>query len=181
MVINKCFADAWRAHNHLRFSGVCFGHQIISRSLGAKVSVNPESWELAHTQISLTPIGQKLFSTSKDSIYLHQMHQDHVESPPLVSTSNGLLKNNDEVYVWGKSEDCPIQGLYIPERVFTSQGHLGYDEEMVRKNIEHRRKKGMVEDEHAEDARKRAELDHDGEVVAGAVLRFFVGRDDDVR
>ncbi|RPB14003.1 GMP synthase [Morchella conica CCBAS932] len=170
---------AWESHPHIRFSGVCFGHQIISRSLGAQVSQNPNSWELAHTHISLTPLGQALFSTGdKGSIYLHQMHQDHVVDPPHHSTSNGLLKEHNRVHVWGESKDCKIQGLYIPKRIFTSQGHLGYDEEMVKRNIDARHKNGSVETEHAEDAKERAGMEHDGEVVAGAILRFFNGRDD---
>lgn len=106
------------------------------------------------------------------------MHQDRVESPPHHTTANGLLHKEDEVHVWGRSKDCEIQGLYIPKRIFTSQGHLGYDEAMVRKNIEFRQEKGLVETEHAEDAKEKAEMEHDGEVVTAAILKFFVGGDD---
>lgn len=182
MYIANSTTEAWKTHPRLRFSGVCFGHQILSRSLGARISPNPRSWELAHTQINLTSIGRRLFSTGDSKcISLHQMHQDCVISPPNYKTAQGLLRRGEEVHVWGESKDCSVQGLYIPGRVFTSQGHLGYDEGMIRMNIEHRQESGFVDERRAEEAKERAEMEHDGEVVAGAILKFFVGRDDGVK
>lgn len=82
--------------------------------------------------------------------------------------------------MWGKSEDCPIQGLYIRQKLFTSQGHLGYDEAMIRENIELAQEHGTLDhcEEEIEEAKEKAELDHDGDLVGGAILRFLAGFDD---
>lgn len=176
----------WKVNPQIHLSGVCFGHQVNCRALGAIVEQSPSSWELSHTEIKLTDVGKKLFG--EDALSLHQMHQDHVKNPPSRETDKaGCMGKDDEVHVWGSSDDCKIQGIYIPKRIFTSQGHLGYDEHMVKKEIEAREEKGLLGDhagegvtssEEAQKAKDRAKLEHDGEVVAGAFLRFFAGWDD---
>ncbi len=176
------FLAAWKKYPEMRFSGVCFGHQILCRALGSKVEPSPgEEWELSHTQINLTSTGEALFRT-KDKIFLHQMHVDHVVDAPTSSSSEGLIADNSSVTVWGSSETIPIQGVYIRERLFTSQGHLGYDEQMVKKHVDSRFEKGLIKDEkQAEEAKEKAGLDHDGLLVAGAILRFFHGEDKDIK
>ena len=167
---------AWAGYPHLRFTGVCFGHQILARSLlGCKVNTNPTTWELADTEITLTPVGKRLFSTEDDTIVLHQMHQDYVEEPDRSAPAAS------GAHVWGKSGDCPIQGFYVPEKIFTSQGHLGADEAMIQEAIEDRQESGSLpNDAETEKAKETAELDHDGEMVAGAILRFLAKWDDGI-
>lgn len=171
----------WIERKDMKFSGVCFGHQILSRALGAKVEQEPAGeWELAHTEMDLTSVGQKLFQTNDKTLSLHQMHQDQVTTVPSSSTTN-LLSKDDHVKVWAGTEHTKIQGLYLKERLFTSQGHLGFDEEMVHREIEMRVESGGIEDkEIAEEGKDSAHLRHDGLVVAGAILRFFHGDDRNV-
>jgi len=86
--------------------------------------------------------------------------------------------DDEEVYIWGSSDTTPIQGVYLKDRLFTSQGHLGYDEKMVRKHVEHRNEKGLVEnDTKVEEAIEKSGWKHDGQVVANSILRFFHGDD----
>lgn len=74
-----------------------------------------------------------------------------------------LLGQDQNVKVWGSTETCPIQGLYVRERLFTTQGHLGGEEAMVRENIEEKQKDGTLErDPEVERAKERAELECDG-------------------
>ncbi|KAG4433039.1 hypothetical protein IFR05_011478 [Cadophora sp. M221] len=173
---------AWKNYPHMRFSGVCFGHQVLCRALGSKVEPSPgESWELSHTQIDLTSTGEALFRT-KSKIFLHQMHVDHVVDPPTTASSGGLIEDDSSVSICGSSEVIPIQGVYIRERLFTSQGHLGYDEQMVKKHVDARFEKGLIKDEkQVEEAKEKAGLDHDGPLVAGAILGFFHGESKDIK
>ncbi|KAM3069069.1 hypothetical protein ACMFMG_004250 [Clarireedia jacksonii] len=165
----------WIERKGMKFSGVCFGHQILSRLLGSKVEPTPGGkWELAHTEMKLTPLGQKLFKTNADTLSLHQMHQDQVTTVPSSSTSD-LLSKNDKVEVWASTEHTKIQRLYLRERLFTSQGHLGFDEDMMRVESG-----GIKDKDVADEGKETAHLRHDGIVVAGAILRFFHGEDRDV-
>lgn len=174
--------ELWTARPEILFSGVCFGHQILCRLLGAKVENHPSGkWELSHTEMKLSEIGQKLFRTKDSKLSLHQMHQDQVTSKPSAETSE-LLKD-EKVHVWASSEHTEIQGLYIRDRLFTSQGHLGFDEKMVHTQIEMREESGGIkgkEQERAAEAKEKAHLEHDGLVVAAAILRFFHGDDHDI-
>ncbi|KAK0744422.1 hypothetical protein B0T21DRAFT_357794 [Apiosordaria backusii] len=167
----------------MHFSGVCFGHQLLCRLLGAEVKPSPKGdWELGHSRVDLTPIGQKLFRTDDSYVHLHQMHQDHVVAPPTVESAKGLLPKGTKVYVWGKSKHTKVQGVYIKGKMFTTQAHLAFDEEMVKRQIEMRVEAGSIEDkdsEAADQAAETADLDHDGEVAAGAILRFFHDEDED--
>lgn len=47
--------------DRVRIVGVCFGHQIVGRALGAKVDKNDKGWEASVTAIDLTKRGQEIF------------------------------------------------------------------------------------------------------------------------
>lgn len=166
----------------MHFSGVCFGHQLLSRLLGCKVEATGE-WELGHSAIQLAKIGKKLFRTDEDEIHLHQMHQDKVVAPPTVESAKGLLKKGDKVHVWGHSEHTEVQGLYVLNRIFTTQAHMAFDERMVKREIQMRIDAGSIKDDHEEERKKAVEtshLEHDGGVLAMAILRFFHYEDDGI-
>lgn len=176
------WSELWTTRPDIRYSGVCFGHQLLSRLLGSEVKAHPEGqWEIGHNRIDLSPIGRKLFKTDDDHIFLHQMHQDRVESPP--SPSHDLLRSDNTplpVHVWGHSPHTPVQGVYIPKRIFTTQAHMAFDAAMVKREIEMRVEAGAIEDKAlAEEAKDTAHLEHDGVEIAKAILRFFHGEDDD--
>jgi GMP synthase-like glutamine amidotransferase len=159
----------------MRFSGVCFGHQLLCRLLGSEIASAPATdWELGHSKISLNAVGQRLFQTDEQEIYLHQMHQDYVVAPPTPNSSGGLLSPGTKVEVWGHSEHTGVQGVYLRGRLFTTQAHLAFDDGMVKRQIEMRVESGSIEDqEHADRAAETGELEHNGDVVAAAILRFF--------
>lgn len=177
----------WQHRPDIRFSGVCFGHQILCRALGARIESTPDrKWELAHTPITLTPIGSRLFNNpTNNRIHLHQMHQDHVVHPPSSATTHLLPEQNDrDIHVWGSSETTEVQGVYIRGRLFTTQGHLGFDEDMVKRQVQMRIESGSIDVEkdrgELDSVENTAEWDHDGVKVAGAILRFFHGDDDEI-
>lgn len=49
----------------VRVVGVCFGHQIVGRALGADVARNVRGWELSVTQCELSDEGKKIFGVEK--------------------------------------------------------------------------------------------------------------------
>lgn len=150
--------------------------------LGAEVApASTQDWELGHSRIDLSPIGKQLFRTDDSSVYLHQMHQDHVVAPPTPEQSNGLLQPGTRVDVWGHSSHTKVQGIYIQGRLFTTQAHLAFDEDMVKRQIQLRVDSGGIEDlDQADRAAETAHWKHDGDVVAAAILRFFHGDDDSI-
>ena len=175
--------ELWIKRPDFKFTGVCFGHQLLSRLLGAPVGPSPKGdWELGHSAITLTSTGQRLFRSSSDVVYLHQMHQDQVTKVPVASSDKDDLLNlhgGAKVECWGKSSHTAIQGLYIRNRMFTSQAHLAFDEDMVRRQIAMRVEAGGITDmEHADKAKETAHLQHDGVEVAKAILRIFSFDDD---
>jgi GMP synthase-like glutamine amidotransferase len=177
-------ADLWIHRPDIRFTGICFGHQILCRVLGSTVSPQKNGeWELSHSAITLSPIGRKLFALpdSTSTIHLHQMHIDHVVNAPSHTTAPDLIASDMTVHVWGESEHTGVQGVYIPGRMFTTQGHMEFSERMVRRQLDMRVEAGSLEKEEASEASERAGWRHDGEMVARAVVRFFHGDDDEIK
>jgi GMP synthase (glutamine-hydrolysing) len=46
--------------------GICFGHQILARALGAQVGRNEAGWEVSVEEMALTEVGRGLFG--KDTL-----------------------------------------------------------------------------------------------------------------
>ena len=62
------FVNEVLAHSQVRVIGVCYGHQIVGRALGAKVARSEGgAWEVSVCQVNLTEKGKKLFG-GKDTI-----------------------------------------------------------------------------------------------------------------
>ena len=56
------------AQSQVRVIGVCYGHQIVGRALGAKVARSEGgAWEVSVCQVNLTAKGKELFG-GKDAI-----------------------------------------------------------------------------------------------------------------
>jgi GMP synthase-like glutamine amidotransferase len=153
---------------------------LICRTLGSTVQSAPSGeWELSHTPIHLSDLGRNLFNlpATENTIHLHQMHRDEVRDVPSPRKTD-LLPEGTKVHVWGRSEHTGVQGVYIHKRLFTTQGHMEFDEALVKRQLEMRVESGSVSKEEASEAAERADWMHDGLRVAQAVLRFFHGDDD---
>jgi GMP synthase-like glutamine amidotransferase len=51
--------------NRVRVIGICFGHQIIGRAVGAHVGKSNKGWEVAVTEVELTEKGKEIFEMDK--------------------------------------------------------------------------------------------------------------------
>ncbi|KAI9879121.1 MAG: hypothetical protein M1830_009508 [Pleopsidium flavum] len=148
------------AQPRVRVIGVCFGHQIVGRAMGVKVARSDIGWEASVCGVDLSAKGKELFK--QDKLSLHQMHRDIVYHYP------------QGVEELGSSPRCKVQGMYIPGKVLTVQGHPEFSEEIVKELLETRHEQGIFDDKVYEEAMSRVGKQQDGVVVAKAFLRFLL-------
>lgn len=144
----------------MRLIGVCFGHQIIGRSLGARVDRSDRGWEISVVPMSLTPVGRALFG--QEDMALHQMHRDVVYVYP------------EGVEELAYSPRCSVQGMYARGRLVTVQGHPEFNEEVVTELLEARHESGVFDDAMYKDGMDRVGKRHDGVVVSKAFVKFLL-------
>ena len=93
---------------------------------------------------------------------LNQMHKDIVYYYP---------RGVEEL---GYSPKCEVQGMYIPGKVITVQGHPEFNKEIVTELLETRHQQGIFDDKTYEDGMRRVGKQQDGVVVAAAFLKFLL-------
>ncbi|KAH7157782.1 Aldehyde/histidinol dehydrogenase [Dactylonectria estremocensis] len=128
--------------------GICFGHQILGRALGAKVGVSPGGWEISVDKINLSEEGKKLLGVP--SLGLHQMHRDAVLEVP-----EGLV-------CLGSSPKCEIQGLYQAGRLISFQAHPEFDGFIMSNILETRHNQKVFNDALFEEGMSRSQQPQDG-------------------
>ncbi|EEH49393.1 uncharacterized protein PADG_05472 [Paracoccidioides brasiliensis Pb18] len=148
------------AQDRVRIIGVCFGHQIIGRALGLKVGRNEEGWEVAVHDVDLTEKGKELFGLSK--LRLQQMHRDIVHSCP------------SNVTLLGSSPVCQVQGMYLPGRFISVQGHPEFTKDIVAEILDARKEMGVLPPGVYEGGMAAAGKEHDGVAVGKAFLEFLL-------
>jgi GMP synthase (glutamine-hydrolysing) len=74
--------------------GICFGHQLLARALGAPVERHPTGREAGTVAVRLTEAGRHdpLFAGCPERLLVQQTHEDHVSIVPRGAT---LLAEND--------------------------------------------------------------------------------------
>lgn len=159
----------------IRLIGVCFGHQVVGRALGAGVGVSPGGWEVGVSQVDLTWAGQALFNTSDASagkLSLMQFHRDAVLDLP----------EDGETLLLAKSQQCPVQALYRPNKVLTFQGHPEFRPAVAQALLDAR--EDLVGPELAKQWEKEGTVaagggkgveGNDGLVVGKVMARFVIG------
>ncbi|KAJ5999412.1 hypothetical protein N7451_007222 [Penicillium sp. IBT 35674x] len=158
LTLTEYVRDVVQAHKK-PVVGVCFGHQILARALGARVG-RGEGWEVSVDEITLTDTGKEVFG--KDKLFLHQMHRDIVFETP-----EGCVN-------LGYSGPCGVQGLYMPKRLISIQAHPEFNEFIMTKLLIARHDGGLFNDELYESGCKRAAKEHDGELLARRFIQFIV-------
>ena len=115
--------------------GICFGHQVIAKSIGADVIKNPLGWELGSYRINLTDQGSnhKLFSGFKNNDIVYESHQDIVVSLP------------SDVSILADTEKS-IQSFQYNDNVFGVQFHPEFSWKVTRMLMDLRIAKGITVD-----------------------------------
>lgn len=144
----------------MRVIGVCFGHQILGRALGAKVDRSPIGWEVSVCDVDLSEKGKELFK--KDTLHIFQMHKDIVFDFP------------DGIEDLGSSPRCRVQGMYSKGRLISVQGHPEFTEPIVSEILEGRHAQGIFDDASFEEGMSRVGKQQDGVAIGTAFLRFLM-------
>ncbi|KAL8303021.1 hypothetical protein RB597_005333 [Gaeumannomyces tritici] len=154
--LDKFLSRVYSQHPQVRLFGSCFGHQILCQALlgkhGAVVEKDPKGWEIGVHTIHLTPefraalgreshpalsqrpptpeeddnnhnvVGDKNGALKQDTLRLQFVHADHVRlpEPPQQRLPPGWV-------LVGSTKHCAVQGVYLPARVLTYQGHFEFD------------------------------------------------------
>ncbi|KAJ3494581.1 hypothetical protein NLG97_g3977 [Lecanicillium saksenae] len=153
------YTQAALATKRIRIIGVCFGHQILGRALGCKVGRNTQGWEVAVTDVDLTPEGKKVFGM--DKMRIHQMHTDIVNDFP-----------SDAVALGGNGI-CSVQAMYSPGKYIAVQGHPEFTKEIVTEILFNRHTVGLFTDELYNSGMSRVANEHDGFAIARGFLKFL--------
>ncbi|KAJ5351258.1 hypothetical protein N7452_000232 [Penicillium brevicompactum] len=158
--LTEFIQSAVNLHN-IPVVGVCFGHQILARALGAKVGRSDAGWEISAGKIDLTKTGKQIFG--KDTLSIHQMHRDIVIGAPPAGCVN-----------LATSSLCEIQGLYSPGRLLSVQGHPEFNEGIMSFILEARHDNGVFDDELYKDGLSRAGDHQDGRLIARTMAKFML-------
>lgn len=90
------------------------------------------------------------------------MHRDIVFSYP------------PNVIPLGSSPRCAVQGMYLPRRFISVQGHPEFTKEIISDILEARAKAGIFAGEEFKDAMARVGNENDGLTVGVAFLKFLL-------
>ncbi|KAJ7621174.1 class I glutamine amidotransferase-like protein [Roridomyces roridus] len=166
-------AHVARDKPQVKIVGICFGHQIVARALGGVCIKNPLGWEVGPTDVPLTTLGKQIFGGA-DSLYVEQMHQDHVCGVP---PGFRLLGSTDISENQGMVRFASTTTALSDVHIFTVQGHPEFTDPIVLKIIAARKDAGIIPTEialAAENAANRTNGKELSNVVIGkAILRVY--------
>lgn len=138
--------------------GICFGHQLIAKTLGGKVIKSPKGWGIGMSINKI--IEQKPWmSPALMKLHLYVSHQDQVVVPPI------------EAEVLAASDFCPFYMFRIRDNFLTIQGHPEFSKAYTQALMMKRKK--MYSNELFEYGLKSLEQTCDAEVFARWIINFL--------
>ncbi|EAQ87719.1 hypothetical protein CHGG_04338 [Chaetomium globosum CBS 148.51] len=145
-------------HDRVKVVGICFGHQIVARALGALVARSDQGWEISVVETRLTEKGKEVFGKERETL---QMHRDQVFGVP------------PGAEVLASTDKCPNHGFLIPGRAITVQGHPEFTEDIMGEILELRHESGLFVDDLYRSGKERNGDHHDGIFMAQVFLKFL--------
>ncbi|XP_054803481.1 gamma-glutamyl peptidase 5-like [Prosopis cineraria] len=147
--------------------GICFGHQILCRALGGKVSRSPTGWDIGVRSITLSsssPLSPtSLMLPSKLSII--QCHRDEVRELPAKA----------EIIAW--SEKTGIEMFRFGDHIMGIQGHPEYTIDILLHLIDRLVQRDLILEAYGVEARAKAVLrEPDREVWKKLCVSFLKSR-----
>ncbi|RDX91055.1 Gamma-glutamyl peptidase 5, partial [Mucuna pruriens] len=152
---------------HKTILGICFGHQILGRALGGKVSRSPNGWDIGvrtvHVSSSLPLHLSSLNLPSKIAIF--ECHRDEIRELPAKA----------EVIAW--SENTGIEMFSYGDHIMGIQGHPEFTHDILFHFIDRIIHRNLVLEAFAEDAKVKAALrEPDKEILKSLCVNFLKGR-----
>ena len=74
----------------------------------------------------------------------------------------------------GYSPVCKVQGMYVPRKLLTVQGHPEFNQEIMTEILNVRHALGVFDDAAFESGMERVVKPHDGLIVSQAFLKFLL-------
>jgi GMP synthase-like glutamine amidotransferase len=140
------------------FVGICFGHQLLARALGAEVKRAAGGWNVG--VLPTTVVHQEDWMIpARSMVRMQHMHADQVTEPPAGAT---LL---------GEAPYCPVAMFQSGPRLLGIEAHPEFPAAYARALLEDRR--ARIGAEVTEDALARVDEPVDSDVVGGWIARFF--------
>ncbi|MGZ8734380.1 MAG: type 1 glutamine amidotransferase [Acidimicrobiia bacterium] len=142
------------------YVGICFGHQLLARALGATVERYPGGWQVGAQTYELLH-HQPWMSPPRLQVTLIASHQDQVTTLPARA----------ELLARGVSGESRIAGFTVGERAWTLQAHP----EFVAPLADHllSRRVELIGAERVNAARASLTTPLDREIVGAWIARFF--------
>jgi GMP synthase (glutamine-hydrolysing) len=141
-------------HHNKPVLGICFGHQLIAKSFGGRVELNPKGWELGAYPIELTDRGlkSKLFSDFNNHSVVYESHEDYVAVLPEDAVELALNNKGNQAFT-------------IHENMYGVQFHPEFSWDIIRQYVSVRSANGVIVDDPS------VPESNAGEVI----LRNFIG------
>ena len=137
--------------------GACFGHQAIAVALGGKVTPNPDGWAFGLLEMQME--SRPPWYDGPVALLQYGAHIEQVTQLP------------DGAEVVFSTHGCPVAGLVIADRVYTTQNHPEMTPEFVTALLaEYVEKLGEVVATRAKNSLERIA---DRDVFIRSIARFF--------